>query len=174
MLDLLWPISKKHKAAQALYTGAVLQARAPVFYERMGVPDSVDGRFDMISLHVILILLRLSEEPKTAKVSQTLFDTMFRDMDKALREMAIGDLSVPKHMKRMMNGFNGRLQNYRQALDGEGNLEEVLRRNIYGSADSPAFDDVKQMGSYVRQVHGSLKAQEIKKILDGTVDYPEL
>lgn len=174
MLDLLWPVSKKHKAAQAIYRGAVLQAREPVFYEDMGVPDSVDGRFDMISLHVILILLRLSDEPKGTKVGQALFDAMFRDMDRALREMAIGDLSVPKHMKRMMNGFNGRLQNYRQALEGEGDLDEVLRRNIYGSADSPAYDDVKQMGAYVRQLYDALRKTETKKILDGTVDYPEL
>lgn len=174
MLDFLWPMAKKKKMAQSLYRKAVLHARRPEFYDRMGVPDSVDGRFDMITLHVILIMLCLSHDSTGAKVNQALFDVMFQDMDKALREMAIGDLSVPKHMKRMMNGFNGRLQNYRQALEEDGALNEVLLRNVYGSAEDPSAAQVADMAEYVRHAYDFLKEAGSKKILDGTGDYPEL
>ncbi|MEM6781407.1 MAG: ubiquinol-cytochrome C chaperone family protein, partial [Pseudomonadota bacterium] len=131
-------------------------------------------RFDMISLHVILILSVLPETPEGQKMGQRLFDVMFKDMDKALREMGIGDLSVPKHMKRMMNGFNGRLLNYKDALAGQGDLNEVLERNVYGMADDVSQDNVNAMADYVRQTHQELKGQESKKILDGLVNYPEL
>ncbi|MEM8833425.1 MAG: ubiquinol-cytochrome C chaperone family protein, partial [Pseudomonadota bacterium] len=101
---------KKHRKERAreLYAAAVDQSRHPVFYEKLGVPDSVDGRFDMIALHCSILMLRLNRAGEN-KLSQSLFDVFFKTMDRSLREMGVGDLSVPKHMKRMMKGFNGRL-----------------------------------------------------------------
>ena len=92
------------------------QARQPVFYESYGVPDSVDGRFEMIALHCYLLMRRLQAAGDKA-LSQKLFDIFFVSMDQSLREMGVGDLAVPKHMKRMMNGFNGRADGYEQALN---------------------------------------------------------
>lgn len=174
MLDFLWPGRASKKAARALYMNAVDQAREPYFYRELGVPDTVDGRFDMISMHVILIMLRLSDDKSGARVNQALFDVMFQDMDRALREMAIGDLSVPKHMKRMMNGFNGRLQHYRQGLSEAEDLTGVLQRNIYGTVEAPDPEVMVRMSAYLRQAHRDLQATETKKILDGRVYYPEL
>lgn len=174
MLDFLWRGPRTRTSAQKLYTDAVEQARNARFYDDYGVPDSVDGRFDMITLHVILIMLRLSGDRQGAKVNQALFDVMFRDMDKALREMAIGDLSVPKHMKRMMNGFNGRLQHYKSALSGDEELADVLRRNVYGTLKDPDKGQIGQMEAYVRAAYKNLEGVEIKKILDAAGYYPEL
>ena len=82
------------------------QSRDPAFYEALGVADSVDGRFDLISLHTILVIERLEQFGKPGrKLAQTLFDTMFVTMDFTLREMGVGDLGVPKHMQKMMKAF---------------------------------------------------------------------
>src|ERR1041385_4793859 len=121
--------------AEALYLGLVRQARQPAFYARCGVPDSVDGRFDMITLHMALLLLRLKAEgPAAADLGQALFDTLFADMDRSLREMGVGDLGVGKRVKEMGKAVYGRLAAYEAGLAGApGELEAALTRNLYGT-----------------------------------------
>ncbi|MCB9965062.1 MAG: hypothetical protein H6855_03170 [Rhodospirillales bacterium] len=149
---------KKHRPeeqqAEALYEKAVSMARQPRFYAEWQVPDTVDGRFEMISLHISLLILRLetigSEDARI--LSQALFDQMFLDMDRSLREMGIGDLSVPRHMKRMLNGFNGRAQSYKQALAEvqEDALAGAIRRNIYGTLPHISDELCQKMAGYIR------------------------
>ncbi|MEM7617964.1 MAG: ubiquinol-cytochrome C chaperone family protein [Pseudomonadota bacterium] len=124
---------RKKKAAH-LYEAATLQSRDPVFYAELGVPDTIDGRFEMLVLHCSIIICRLKNVGKT-KLSQALFDKLFKQIDPMLREMGVGDLSVPKHMKRMMQGFNGRIRNYIEAIENKDKkiLKEALVRNVYGT-----------------------------------------
>lgn len=132
----------RKKQAAHLYEAATEQSRQSVFYESLGVPDSVDGRFEMLVLHCSVIIYRLKNIGKT-KLSQSLFDKLFKQVDPMLREMGVGDLSVPKHMKRMMQGFNGRIINYTEAIEknDKNKLEKALVRNVYGTLPN---EEVKQ------------------------------
>lgn len=134
--------------ARALYDQAVAAARAPQFYTEWGVPDTVDGRFEMITLHVALAM-----RPLPLPVRQALFDVMFRDIDRSLREMGVGDLAVPKRMKRMMAAFNGRAQAYLAALASgdETALDAALTRNVYGAVPAPRPEWVAGLVAYARQ-----------------------
>src|SRR5271154_5385826 len=111
-----------------LYGVIVAQARLPEFYEEFGVADSVEGRFDMIVLHLALVSRRLKRELQGAALGRALLEAFSRDMDHNLREMGVGDLTVPKQMKRMMEAFYGRARSYEQALaqDDPTALEAAL------------------------------------------------
>jgi cytochrome b pre-mRNA-processing protein 3 len=155
-------LRKKEKPEEALalqiYRVVVTTARREIFYISLGVPDSVDGRFEMISLHAALVMLRLETigGVAAAALSQALFDHMFMDMDRSLREMGISDLSVPKHMKRMLHGFNGRAQAYRKALidHDRAALKDAIKRNIYGTLSEPLQEDLlEKMSGYVDIQH---------------------
>ena len=91
-----------------LYGTIVAQARLACFYREYGVPDTVNGRFDLLVLHLALVLDRLADEPQLQELGQALFDHFCTDMDQNLREMGVGDLSVPKHMQRIGEAFYGR------------------------------------------------------------------
>ncbi len=135
MLGLLGKGHSAHKPDPAvihgLYDAATQLARAPVFYTRFSVPDTTDGRYDLLCVMLSLFLFRIQqEEPDTA---QALFDLAFKDMERGLREAGVGDLGVPKHMKRMIQGFYGRAAAYYEAIEQretEG-LAIVLSRNLY-------------------------------------------
>ncbi|MEX2297639.1 MAG: ubiquinol-cytochrome C chaperone family protein, partial [Dongiaceae bacterium] len=105
------------KPARALYEAAVEQARSPAFYTALGVPDTVDGRFELIALHGFLVMHRLKTEPgEGPPLAQALFDFMFADMDAALREMGAGDLGVGRRVKTMAKSFLGRVAAYEAGL----------------------------------------------------------
>lgn len=142
--------NKRNRQAKAVYDQVAADALQPVFYAKMGVPDTLDGRFDMLILHCFMVG-RQAEYQKDAKFQQALFDQMFKAMDPTLRELGIGDLGVPKHMKRMMKAFNGRVHAYAEALNS-GNDEQLfaaLKRNVYGTVESPDDKQIKALQSYV-------------------------
>jgi len=164
--------SAKKEAARRLYTAIVERARAAVFYEDAGVPDTVDGRFDMIALHAFLVLRRLKRDhDKTATVAQALFDLMFVDMDENLREMGVGDLSVGRRVKQMAKAFFGRVAAYEEAMAaGLEPLAEVLHRNLYRGADvEPA--SLTLMARYVLDQASTLDAVEVETFLSGRVAF---
>ena len=117
---ILGPLFRRspHKdAAHALYVEAVRQARQPSFYASCGVPDTLDGRFDLIVLHVFLVMRALAQAGETGqKVGSAVLDVMFDDMDMNLREMGVGDLSVGKKVKAMARAYYGRAKAYGEAL----------------------------------------------------------
>jgi cytochrome b pre-mRNA-processing protein 3 len=155
----------------ALYGVIVAQARRPAFYLAYGVADTVNGRFELVVLHTVLLLRRAAGEPALHTVGQGLFDEFCRDMDHNLREMGIGDTKVPREMKRMGEAFFGRRNAYEAALDGrEGALAEVLRRNIYdgGEAVSPA-----RLARYVNAAASDLVSQETNAIARGKLSFPD-
>ncbi|TVR81612.1 MAG: hypothetical protein EA405_08305 [Rhodospirillales bacterium] len=148
-------------AARQLYIAAVEQARNPLFYQSCGVPDTPDGRFDMIVIHVVLLLRRMKQDREaTSALSQALFDLMFADMDQNLREMGVGDVSVGPRIKAMAKNFYGRLAAYDQALAAdapEGALEAALRRNLYRKS-APSIDLVAAVADYMRREAEALAA----------------
>ncbi|MEL7030495.1 MAG: ubiquinol-cytochrome C chaperone family protein, partial [Pseudomonadota bacterium] len=108
MLSRLFRPSASKRAAEALYAATVAQARTPAFFERLGAPDTVEGRFDVLVLHVHLLLRRLRGEGEAASsVGQLLFDVMFKDMDASLREMGVGDLVISKRMQKLVSALYG-------------------------------------------------------------------
>jgi cytochrome b pre-mRNA-processing protein 3 len=117
-----------------LYGAAVAAARAPAFYADLGVPDTLDGRFDLVGLHVFLLIRRLGAlPPPGADLAQAVFDAMFSDMDVNLREIGVGDMSVGKKVKLMWEAFHGRSAAYQAALVSADptELEAALARNVW-------------------------------------------
>jgi cytochrome b pre-mRNA-processing protein 3 len=141
-LSALFRRSPITDSADKLYLAAVKQARRPEFYRRCGVPDTATGRFEMIALHVFLLLYRLKgETDEGAALAQGLFDAMFADMDRNLREMGTGDLSVGGKIRRLAEGFYGRVAAYDAGLAaGEEGLADALGRNLYATAEGPAAE----------------------------------
>jgi len=124
--------------ASDLYALLVSHARRPIFYTEMGVPDTANGRFDVIMLHAYFVMRRLKEIGSEAgDLSQALFDYMFADMDKNLREMGVGDLSVGKKVKAMATAYYGRIKAYDEGLEQDHDaLLDAVRRNIYAEVDA--------------------------------------
>lgn len=161
-------------AAERAYRQVVQHARNPVFFKALQVPDTVDGRFELICLHAFLFLHRLkSEQPQSAAISQAFFDAMFADMDRGLREMGTGDLSVGRHIKRMAQGFYGRIRAYQHGL-GEGEdaaLSAALTRNLFGTIEArPPV--IAAMIDYVRRAARELEEQSAIELCDGCVRFP--
>lgn len=173
MLARLFSRSDDRHAARKLYLGVVAQARDPVFYAEMGVPDTVDGRFDMIALHAWLVMRRLkSESGAAARVSQALFDCLFDDMDRSLRESGAGDLGVGRRVKTMAKAFYGRLAAYDEGLAGDDDdvLAAALGRNLYRGAD-PGAARLAAVAGYIRREAAALEAQDLEDLLGGRLTF---
>ena len=158
-------------ATSALYNECIAAARQPAFYARYHVPDSIDGRFDLLLLHVLLVMLRLTD----GDVRQRLFDLMFADMDRSLREMGVGDMSIGKKMKPMLAGFYGRAKVYEKALaeTNDAILTEALSRNLYGVTSGIA-PDASSIARYVRASVATLAAQDEDDLAKGHVAFATL
>ncbi len=151
--------------AADLYSAIVEQSRQPAFYLEGAVPDTVDGRFEMISLHSFLVMRHLKGKGEGAQdLSQAVFDRMFSDMDQSLREIGVGDLSVGKRVKEMAKVFYGRIVAYEAALDGgEESLEDALRRDLYGTIENTPEEAVSKLADYVRRADQSLATISLEK-----------
>jgi cytochrome b pre-mRNA-processing protein 3 len=163
-------------AALRLYRSIVEQAREPVFFARLGVPDTFDGRFELIVLHGFLVLKRLkADRPRTTQLSQELFDIMFADFDRSLREDGVGDLGVGRQVKTMAKAFYGRIGAYEAGLkaDDAAPLREALQRNLYGTV-TPAERDVEAVASYLRQCEAVISVQPLARLVDGIVTFARL
>ena len=132
--------TRHERTGYELYGAAVAAARSPSFYEALNVPDTLDGRFDMVSLHAFLLVRRLGALPPPGPaLAQAVFDAMFGDMDVTLREMGVGDLGVGKRVRAMWEGFHGRSAAYQSALDAVDRqaLAMSLARNVWRDPDAP-------------------------------------
>ena len=180
MLSRLFGPSRLQAQADALYGAIVAQARHPAFYAALGVPDTLDGRFEMVALHAFLVLHRLKgDAPAGSGTAQALFDTMFADMDRSLREMGTGDLGVGRRVKAMANGFYGRIAAYDAGLAAPADsavLEDALRRNAFGTVRDPAApppEAVAALARYMRDGAVALRAQDKARIEAGRVRFPD-
>jgi len=158
--------------AHAAYTSIVEQARALAFFTRLEVPDTLDGRFEMIALHMFLVLNRLKAEHAAAEgFAQALFDAMFADLDRGLREMGATDMGVGKRVKEMATGFYGRIAAYEKGLAGDDRvLSEALKRNLYGTVQ-PSAPAVAGMVRYVRGQAENLAHQPIEAFVRDDVKF---
>ena len=143
--------SRPNDAVLRIYKSIVDQARHARFYTDFGVPDTVDGRFEMVTLHAFLVLRRLKRESESAsEAGQALFDVMFEDMDLSLREMGAGDMGVGKRVKAMVQAFYGRVGSYEAGLGESADvLEDALARNVFATAE-PEQKHLDQLAAYVR------------------------
>ena len=129
-----------------LYAAAVTRARSPRFYADWAVPDTLDGRFEMIVLHVFLVLRHRKDQPE---LGQAVFDLMFRDMDQSLRELGVSDVVVGNRIKEMARAFYGRVAAYEAGLAEPAALAEALRRNVYGTLETAPAEAVAALGRYL-------------------------
>ena len=155
----------------------VAQARSLSFYRDYGVPDTVDGRFDMIVLHLVLVLRRLRQSQSQAQIranvpalGQQIFDRFCRDMDHNFREMGIGDLAVPKEMKRVVEAFYGRTAVYEAALaaDDRPALEAAVARNVFGMEEVRL--GARRLAAYMSEAARRLAAQHPAA---GKIEFPD-
>jgi cytochrome b pre-mRNA-processing protein 3 len=158
---MLWPFNHFRKpriaprgTIEAIYGMIVTQAREPLFYRDLGVPDTVNGRFDLLVLHLWMVLGRLKSLPGGAGLSQALFDRFCNDMDDNLREMGVGDLTVPKRMQAFGEAFYGRAAAYDLALTaGEEPLAQALCKNIL---NGEGIENARQLALYAKSAIAAL------------------
>jgi len=162
------------EAAAALFAGAVNQARLPVFYETFAVPDTSEGRFELLAMHVYLVLRRLKGAGATPdRLAQRVLDAFFANLDGSLREMGVGDLSVGKKIRALAEAFYGRARAYEMGL-GDGaapsDLAAAVSRNVYERAEA-------EMGAalarYLREAAANVEAQPLSRIMSGVVRFPD-
>lgn len=172
MLSRLFRPNRHQAPARSLYRAIVEQARQPAFYSACGVPDTLDGRFELIVLHSFLVMHRLKRDHgQTADLAQELFDTLFSDMDVSLRELGVGDLGVGRRVKAMAQGFYGRAAAYENGLAvGADALGQALARNLFGTVECAAASR-RAMADYVAREAAELATQGLPALLDGRVEF---
>jgi cytochrome b pre-mRNA-processing protein 3 len=174
MILRLFRHTPRERIIASLYGAIVAQARMPAFYRSYGVPDTVNGRMEMIMLHAVLFLGRLEGEPAPARaLGQELFDRFCRDMDESLREMGVGDLAVPRKMRRIGEAFYGRQAAYRAALAAPGDepLAATLLRNVFAGGSEPAA--AARLAIYVREAVRQLAALDARGFERAELVFPD-
>jgi cytochrome b pre-mRNA-processing protein 3 len=183
---MVWPFNHFRKPRQAprgtieaIYGMIVTQAREPIFYRDLGVPDTVNGRFDLLLLHLWLLLRRLrtvqggtqdATQSGATALSQALFDRFCEDMDDNLREMGIGDQTVPKRMRAFGEAFYGRVQAYDQAMEGGGEaLASAICKNILNGT---GMDNARRLAAYARATEFDLGRTDEAALLRASVRFP--
>lgn len=161
------------EALRPLYQQVVAHARQPHWYLQGGVPDSIDGRFEMVSALLALTLIRLESDPSQAAAMAFLTEIFVDDMDAQLREFGVGDMVVGKRVGRLMGAFGGRLGAYREALaDGTDNgmLAAAIRRNLYTDAN-PAADQIDHVVAGMRRLSAQLALCDASTLVAGGCEW---
>ena len=173
MIFKLFARKSKTAAVERLYAQIMAAARRPeLFLGRYRVPDSLEGRFDLLTLHVFAVVRRLQAMPAPApELAQALSDWVFLSLDRALREMGVGDLAVPKRMKKLAADYNGRCSAYEEALAQGGDaLQRALGRNVYGS---PQPAEAEALARYMLAVVAALKEAPLAAFQRGEAPFPD-
>ena len=168
----LLPSRRYERAGFALYTASVAAARDPLYFDRLAVPDTLDGRFDLIGLFAALMIRRLRQAPAPgAALAQAVFDAMFADMDFNLREIGVGEMSVGKKIRVMWEAFHGRAQAYETPLArGDGvALAQALGRNVWRGA--APFGQAEALAQAALAQDRVLAAQDLPALLRGEVKF---
>jgi cytochrome b pre-mRNA-processing protein 3 len=174
---MLWPFNhfRKPRVAprgtiEAIYGMIVTQAREPLFYRNLGVPDTVNGRFDLLVLHLWMVLRRLKSIEGGTETCQVLFDRFCDDMDANLREMGVGDLTVPKRMQAFGEAFYGRSAAYDLALAGGAEqLALALDKNILNGAH---LENARRLALYAEAVIAELAALDEATLQGASWKFP--
>src|SRR4051812_6334320 len=174
---MLWPFNHFRKSRlaprgtiEAIYGMIVTQAREPLFYRDLAVPDTVNGRFDLLLLHLWLVLRRLKAAEGGKELSQALFDHFCNDMDDNLRELGVSDLKVPKKMQAFGEAFYGRTAAYDMALtEGPEALAQALCKNVLNGEN---VEKARQLAAYAGTVMTVLDRQDEAALMSGTFKFP--
>jgi len=152
--------------AAAAYAQIAAHIREPAFFKKHKVPDTFDGRYDLLLVHAFIVMqaLRQIGDSREGMFNQALFDATFSNMDQTLREMGIGDMGISKHMRKMMKAFNGRMHAYATSLE-RGDLLEVLHRNLYSGDEAVDLKTVERFATYVTKQLERLTDQGFDKVI---------
>lgn len=168
----IWPFKSRDRVRpvsartiSTIYGMIVARAREPAFYTGYGVPDTVDGRFDLVVLHLWMVLRRLREGADPQGLAQALFDHFCGDMDANLREMGVGDMTVPKRMQKFGEAFYGRSVAYDAALaEGGEALARALDKNVFNGRD---LVQARRLAAYVETSVARLAACDAATLMGG-------
>jgi cytochrome b pre-mRNA-processing protein 3 len=168
----LFERKRYERAGFELYTAAVQAARDPYIFETLRVPDTLDGRFDVIGLYVFLVVNRLHAESKVGKdLAQAVFDAMFSDMDINLREIGVSDMRIGKRVRAMWEAFNGRSTAYAAAVEAGDTaaLTEAVARNVW-RGDAPE-NAANALAALMLDQAAHLRRQPIAALAAGRVEF---
>ncbi|RTR24654.1 ubiquinol-cytochrome C chaperone [Azospirillum griseum] len=163
------------RPVDGLFAAIVTQARRVEFYRDLGVPDTLDGRFDLVALHCFLTMRRLKGQgARAAKLSQRLYERMVDDYEKSLMEMGVGDSGIGRRVKTMARGMAGRIKAYDEALSDSNDrrLEVALDNNVYGTAQNADSAHLTALAAYVRKAADGLDVQTLDTLLIGRLAFP--
>jgi cytochrome b pre-mRNA-processing protein 3 len=164
----------RKEAAREIYHAVVNQARMAAFYRDLGVPDTPEGRFELVGLHVALVVLRLRAEGAPGRaLGQDLFELMFADCDESLRQIGIGDLSVGKQIRRLAGNFYARLKALDEAFAATpcGPLRAMLRTNVYHGGAPPSERQLRALVRYLIAAHAAMRGQPGANLFAGRVAF---
>lgn len=169
MIMSLFRKDQKSGLPHSIYDEIVKQARNPWFYAECGAPDTVEGRFELLTIHVYLVLQRLKNQGEEAtQLSQKIFDVFFENMDDSLREMGVGDLSVGKKIRIMAEAFYGRVGAYEECINKQSvkPLSQAISRNVFAKENAAGATAI---ADYLRQAKAMFEKTPIDKILSGEI-----
>lgn len=178
MLQRLFKPRPAQAAGRALFQALAAQARTPALYARLGAPDTVEGRFELYVLHLVLVLHRLKGQGAEAgEVAQAAFDAFLKNLDEGLRDMGVGDLSVGKKMRKLGEAVYGRIKSYDQALtaaEPQAALAEVIARTVFEGAHASSTSTSEPLARYAAQGATRLAAQPLGAVLRADLAWPDL
>jgi cytochrome b pre-mRNA-processing protein 3 len=167
LLQRIFGETRQRAALAPLYRALVAAGRDPFWYREGGVPDTMDGRFDMIAAVAALVLIRLEAEGEAGRANAALLTELFlADMDATLRQLGIGDHVVGKHVGRMMGALGGRLAAFRAARDGEGDFAAAVRRNVFHEAP-PSDEAAAAVAARLQALAARLETLSAGALLEG-------
>jgi cytochrome b pre-mRNA-processing protein 3 len=177
MLKNLFRSRERDRPGLALYEAAVAQARQPGFYRVLGVADQIDARFELYTLQVLLLVMRLREEPSPdtqagAEAGQDLFDVYVSALDNSLRELGVHDVTMAKKMRKLGEALYGRMTTYEPAIrQGDATtLAAALARNVYETEDAGSG---RGLADYALAARAMLAGQPMQTVLT-TPRWPEI
>ncbi len=174
----MFPFSKKRRderqAAARLYDTILEAARRPGLYLHHGVPDTLQGRFEMVTLHLFAVLHRLMHVPgDDAELARLVSERFVEDMDSTFREMGVGDLSVPKRMHKLYGSFAGRFDAYEAAITQDGDeLAAAIARNVF--PDAPEDAHAARLAAVLRETVSHIQATDLAALRRGELSFPAL
>jgi len=158
--------------AECFYESIVSMSRNSLLYKNAGIPDTLDGRYELIVLHSHLIISRLREvNPNGKDISQKLLEVIVKDFENSLRELGVGDLSVGKKVRKMIEGYYGRANSYRD-FDKEIEARRALRRNLYGTV-KPTNEQLDYIWQYIFNLTKDIKILSDKEFLNNFLKYTQ-
>ncbi len=175
MFGFLFKRKKLSKSAHKLFSQVIEQSRLPVFYQEFQVDDTLDGRFDVMSLHMALVLHKLDQHDDLGEckyIKRLLQETMFDNLDLTVREIGVGDMGVGKKIKAMAEAFYGSMMAYQSAMQEEdaSKMSDVLHRNLYRERDIEE-ELLTKMSQYVSDQWDHFKTQTMDDVMDGHLSF---